>query len=158
MNFVYTEVPGLDGDTFKIQDFTNLYFKIDPKYYSDNKYFEYYQVSDDETIDSISYKKYDTVKRWDLVLFLNRIGSPLELPKSYNTVIAKGEMMYSRWYEIHGFNKPEWFNDVKRKYFITLANTENEKYRVIKLVRKPYMTDFMYELDDIYKAYVKANS
>lgn len=157
LNFVQTEVPGVDAsDTYYIQDYTNLYFKIDPKYYTDAKYFEYYQVADDELVDYISYKKYDTVQRWDLILIMNNINSPIELPKSYNTVLSKGEMMFNRWNDIYGLNKPEWYLDLKRKYFISLASTENEKYRVIKLVRKPYMTQFMYELDDIYKTYVNS--
>lgn len=158
LNFNKHNVTGPNGELFTVNDFTNLYYKIDDKYYNNPKYYELYQVGDDEKIEVISYKQYGTPDRWDIILIMNQIHSPLSLPQSYGTVMERAELKYKQWELLYGHSKPSWFKELKLKYFTALANDENERFRNIKIIRKEYMLDFMYDLDDVIKSYQNLES
>ena len=152
LNFNEVQVDGPNSELFYLNDFTNLYFSIPEKYTKNEMYYTNYLVADNETIENIAYKEYGTVRRWDILLITNKIDSPLSLPKDYNTVLEKADILYNRWEKLHGFGKPDWFKLLKQKYFTQLANIENEKFRTIKIIKDKYLLELMYILDDQIKA------
>ena len=140
----------MNNDTITLNDFTNISVNIPEKYINDSKYFEYYRVGDGERLDSISYNKYGDPSKWDIILMMNNLHSGLLLPKDYNIVISKSDIMFDNWESIeNNKNRPAWFKDLKKKYFLSLANIENEKYRNIKILKSEYILELVYELDNI---------
>jgi hypothetical protein len=143
---------GYESDFYIISDFTNDFWKnIPEKYYTDSKYFKWYKVSDNELIDYISFKEYDVVKYWDLLCIINNIHSTLELPKDNNTILEKANILYERWYSLHGYGKPKWFCENKKKYYENIVFKENEKFRNIKVIRREYLSELQYDILDVVK-------
>ena len=153
LNFNSHTIYDTDGNSYEFQDFTDLYYEIDKKYYTDSTYFKYYTVGDNERLENISYELYNTTDRWDIILIINKMNSPLQLPQDNNVVISRAELNYQQWEELYGQGKPDWYKEIKLKYFTSLLTKENEVFRNLKVIRPTYMSEFMYDLDDMIKEY-----
>lgn len=149
LKFEKDEIVNYDGsgDSFIFRSFTDRHYEFPSEYYKE-KYYDNILVEDDERIELLAYKYYGQTKFWDLIMIYNKMDSPMLLPKNYDFVYDRGEIRYNEWFNYYGDNKPLWFLENKKRWFIQVSAKENEIYRNIKLIKKNYINKIMKELDD----------
>ena len=152
LNYEKDELINYDGsgDYFIVRDFTQEHYTVPDIYYSD-KYYDNIFIEDDERLDLLAYKYYGQTKFWDLIMVYNKMASPLLLPKNYNFVVDRGDIRYNEWFQTYGDNKPIWFLENKKRWFIQVSTRENEQFRNIKLIKKTYINRIMKEIDDDFR-------
>ena len=118
------------GDNMKIMNFTDI-VDISPilkKY--ENKVLTYI-TKDDEKIEGISYYLYQSPDFYDLLMIMNGMTNPEQLPRNSDIVFKKIEEEYLEWLSVVGAKKSEQQKKDKKLWFDEQIKLENEKYRTI---------------------------
>jgi len=130
----------VDFGGYKVQDITKLkYLKVPQEYYKE-KYIEKYRVDDGQLIESIAQDYYDNTAMWDFIMLFNSIRSINELPKAFDEVLLKTDARYEKWKDNYtDVYTPLEEKSAKRTEIEDVIQSNNEKFRIINLVKPEYI-------------------
>jgi hypothetical protein len=136
----------------------NLLPDIPEKYYGDD-YILKIKVSDDELLEAISFKIYETTDYWDLLMVFNDITRMNQLPVNHDIVLTRADNKLQEW-KAKGVLLNSILSDdiIEAKYqeFLEEVTEENEKFRYINYVSKEDLSELIADLEEL-KDTVKIN-
>lgn len=121
-------------------------------------WFGYQQISNNTTLEKISYDLYGSSQYWDILLLVNNRMPIFDMPYDYDVISEVGETM-TRDYEERIYRKdipstilPNGMTtrELFIKTFEDIQTENNEKYRIIKYILETKLYDFInmcYEKD-----------
>ena len=123
-----------------------------------NDWFGYQQISNNTTLEKVSYDLYGSSQYWDILLLVNNRMPIFDMPYDYDVISEVGETM-TRDYEQRIYRKdipstilPNGMTtrELFIKSFEDIQTENNEKYRIIKYILETKLYDFInmcYEKD-----------
>lgn len=90
-----------------------------------------YITKDDEKIEGISYFLYQSTNFYDLLMIMNGMTNPEQLPRNPDIVFKKIEEEYKEWESAIGSKKSEQQKSLKKMWFEQQIKAENEKFRTL---------------------------
>lgn len=108
--------------------------------------FEYYTVTDDELIDAISYKLYETPRYWDIIAVLNELTSIDDLPKNMDIIIKKAQKKFEEFQTVLPFFNYKLTEEDLEEIYQKILDEEkekNEKFRQLKYVTQSDLNDLI---------------
>lgn len=138
-------------------DFTDTNFLINIyDLYKGTNFIKKDRIEDDEFLEGFSSNKLENKDYWDIILFLNNMISPENLPKNNDIIFAKAEEEFSEKQNLleniidinllTDYEKENHFNIILEK----LSN-ENEKYRIISYINEAFLNDMLSEITNLKK-------
>ena len=127
-------------DFFEIDNFTEKK-KIPNVILNQIDYYEFIEIPDNQKIEYVAYDLYGDTKYWDIILLLNGLQDPLELPNSHSYVVdraTENTIGYMNYYKI---TDEEVYQKVYNNYYQEELE-KNEKYRMIKVVKPHKIISF----------------
>jgi len=145
----YLEFDNMDFiDNKQVKNFTRLSYLPDlPKDFWDNFTFDTYLVDDDEYIEGISWRLYETTDYWDVLMFLNGITNFYDLPKNFNVVVERTMSKVDKWNQFSNKKLSEEEKEKKYKELLDKENEKNERFRHIKYLTPSGLSDLEHYLD-----------
>lgn len=159
----------LIGDIYFI-DYTNkANISVIPEKYYDPQYWIEVSIDDDMRFETMSYIYYGSVDYWDIIMSFNGLISLFDVPTNNDRVfeIAKynfddwfenfkipfnftdtDKIQFDLWYENfrNSYPSPNTILEEKLKEFEDQAFIDNEKNRIIRLIKPEYITNVLREL------------
>lgn len=136
------------GDTFK--NFASLKTLPD-EITTDSSLFVTIELGDNEKLEYISLKYYNTMNYWDLLVLINNVKDVTKLPRDMNTLINMVDTaLYNHlvYFGIENSITNEQYITDKRAEIENDFTIENEKYRTFKIIKPNKITEFLKRLDD----------
>ena len=131
------------NSTYTLSDIfsTNKRGILPDAFISDNEdAFYYIIVSDNTTLESISYNEYGRSDYWDLLFKLNQMSSPFDLPKSIDYVIKMVDEELVIWNEKFP-NLSDSLIEEKRNELVNKYTDINEIYRKFRCIKTSYIQE-----------------
>ncbi len=129
-----------DKDVFIIDNFTEK--KIIPnEILNQVEFYEFIEIPDNQKIEYISYDLYGDSKYWDVILILNELQDPLELPKSHSFVVDEAKRRADEYMRYYKIKDSDIYNKVYNSYYQEELD-KNEKYRMVKVVKQSEIISF----------------
>jgi len=139
-----------DGTIVKNITRFNLLPEIPDKFKSID-FTEKVKIDDNELIEFISFKLYETTDYWDILLFINNIKNLDELPVDYDILIDRAQREIDIWknkYRTLSFELTD--EAINNKYINILEDlkVKNEKFRFLTYIPVEYMSEIITYIDD----------
>lgn len=112
---------------------------------NDETYITYYQLLDDEKIETISYKFYDTPDYWDLILLINNMSPLMDMIYNFDVVEEESIKKIDFYAENVYVTKdlPEGFVDSMKVDDLNNTLTLLEENRTIKIIKPGALQSFL---------------
>jgi len=109
-------------------------------------YFSYYQMTNNDKLERISYELYGTPDYWDILFLLNKRDPLFDIPFDYDTVYNSSTSFIDTYINYIYSNAP--LSSIKRstelqEEFLNMFIEQNEIYRVIRVVRPSKIGEFI---------------
>ena len=136
LNYKVVEV-----EDFTIENFTERKF-ISSTLRSKLDYYTYIEVEDNKKIEYISFDLYGTSQYWDVILVLNNMTDPLDLPKNINFIIEKAKKITDSYVAYYKISDNSTYEE-RYQYEYNLLEKDNEKNRMIMVVKPEQLVSFL---------------
>ena len=136
----------IGNSLMNISDYTELNVKKILQIPESNStdYLDIYSLSDDETIENVSYKLYGDEKYWDLLLILNSKDPLFDMCYSINT-LQEESFKLVKDYEVNIYRSAlpqERFLELQGEIFTDLY-IKNEYNRKLKIIKTGKLADYI---------------
>ncbi len=131
---------------YTVTDYTSrqLYDIYKLKEIKDPKYVNYYQLSDNETLEQVSYKLYGDAKYWDVLLYINQADPLYDMVYDFDLTSSIATKF------IQEYNTNIYIDTLPFDYIDTLVQNKiaelediKEMRRPLKIIRPNRLLDFM---------------
>lgn len=143
----YTKIGrALGTSLFNIADYTEVNLKtilaLDES--TSDSYIDTYMLSDDETIEGISYRLYGSEKYWDLLLILNSKDPLFDMCYSVDSLKEESFLKVQEYENtVYGAPLPtERFLELQKEIFTNLY-IKNENNRLLKIIKVGMLSDYI---------------
>ena len=123
------------------RDFTKLH-SIITKW--DQSIFEWYKVNDNDKMERISHQLYGTTDYWDILVLINDLDALFGMPYAYDILDASSVETVNKYITAKTrVIMPDAHVQYMHDEYEAMNNTENEKHRIIKIVKPSKLQDFL---------------
>jgi hypothetical protein len=142
MNNTYFNLPTYNyNETYAFSDIfaTTKTKKLADSFLSDNEAAWYYIIANDNTLlEQISYTEYGRSDYWDVLMIINQMDTPCNLPKSQEYVSNEVEAQYDEWL-VKFPNYPQSLREEKLAEIYSKVDEVNEKHRTFRCIKDNYI-------------------
>lgn len=135
-------INGLELEDYTSKKYYNIHFMEE---LSDDAYVDYYQLQNDEKIETVSYKLYNSPDYWDMLLLINNMSPLFDMTYNYDLTADCSEDFVNTY-----ANDVYVTGDLTEEYIAQLKVVELERHlicmeekRTIKVIRPSSLQSFL---------------
>jgi len=140
---------------YKIKNFSKIYkiSRIPDEYFTEN-HIQTMSLGDNRRLEEISFELYESTNYWDILMCLNKMQSPFELPISSDIIITRAEEQLEKWLEKAKLipnidtTNPDAIQKEKEK-IVAIEEEKNEKYRNFKYISANSLSQLLKDIENL---------
>lgn len=134
-----------NNTTYIAKDYTSKYFKQIKllNILNDLTYIDYYELTDNQTIEQVSYILYDTPDYWDILVLINNIDPLFGMTYEFDVISDATDEQLDKYYKSFSEEILQETKDRLKNIFLKKNLEINENNRRIKVIRPDMITEFI---------------
>jgi len=127
------------------QDYTSKYFRQLQllKELKDSELVEHLELTDNQTIEQVSYILYDTADYWDILVLINNIDPIFDMVYNFDIVSDVADAKLEKYYDDFSVYINQTSKDRLREAFLKEEVKKNEDRRTIKVIKPTALSEFI---------------